>query len=168
MGADMSSFLSIVLATCAVLYMKSTGLSAVHDPKDGSIKDIDISVVGVVPAGHPEFALPQLSLLNGPGALESLLIQGFGTSVITFILVIGSATPFAIVHDYNIDANQELLALGCANVVGSCFGAMCIAGSGSRTAVGNDAGQTSPVAVVIASIIALLALELITGWFFYI
>ena len=68
---------------------------------------------------------------------------------------------------YETDSNQELLALGLANIAGSFFGSYPIAGSLSRSAlVSTTAGPTcTPMHGVITAGMVLLVLVLLTGTF---
>lgn len=69
---------------------------------------------------------------------------------------------------YEIDANQELVALGMANIVGGFFWSFPIGGSFSRTAVSADSGAKSLVSCAIVGLIVTLALTLVADSFYFI
>ncbi len=69
--------------------------------------------------------------------------------------------------DNEVRANQELIALGISNVVGSMFQAYPTTGGFSRSAVSNEAGAKSGVAAIIAAIVVAITLLFITTWFYY-
>jgi len=177
--ADMSSFLGIVIGVAIAYTMdKGFGMNVVHDSGNstleqqaagGSFRPIDVAVVGFVPGGLPEIVLPGLHLVHtGHGSWNTMLLTAFTTSLIGFIIVMGAALPYARQNDYAIDANQELIAMGGANIAGAFFGAFPVAASTSRTAVNVDAGACTPVSMIIAASMAFGALALITDWFYYI
>lgn len=73
--------------------------------------------------------------------------------VVALILVlehIAIAKSFGRLHDYVINPNQELIAIGVANILGSLFAAYPATGSFSRTAIKAKAGVRTPLAGVIS------------------
>jgi MFS superfamily sulfate permease-like transporter len=90
-----------------------------------------VKLVGEIPAGLPSLSLPDVSLVAElwPGAL--------GIALMSFVESIASARAFAKHDDPPVDANQELVALGAANIGGGLFQAYPAGGGTSQTAV-ND------------------------------
>lgn len=74
-----------------------------------------VELVGAIPSGLPSFQMPDLNLLR------ALLPSALGIALISFIESIAAARTFAEQDDLAFDANQELLALGAANVVRGFF-----------------------------------------------
>lgn len=112
-----------------------------------------VSVVGPLPQGLPSFQFPAvsaadlLSLL--PGAIAIALVSFADTSVLS--------RTFALRGGYVVDGNQELIALGAANVAGGLFQGFSVSSSSSRTPVAESAGaKTQLTGVVGALCIALL------------
>jgi SulP family sulfate permease len=69
--------------------------------------------------------------------------------------------------DYEVNPNQELIALGASNMIGSLFQSYPTTGGFSRTAVNDQAGaKTGMAALVTASLIALI-LSFFTHWFYF-
>ena len=67
-----------------------------------------------------------------PGARRAVV--GYTDNVLT-------ARAFATRNGYRIDANQELLALGAANLAAGVAQGFPVSSSGSRTAIGDAARQ---------------------------
>jgi high affinity sulfate transporter 1 len=106
---------------------------------------LGVKLVGEIPAGLPSFSLPDLSLVSAlwPGAL--------GIALMSFVESIASARAFARPDDPPVDANQELRALGAANVGGGFFQAYPAGGGTSQTAVNDQAGARSQLAEAVTT-----------------
>ena len=98
-----------------------------------------IEVVGEIPAGLPAPGLPDID----PGALLELLVPAIGVAVVGYSDNVLEGRAFASRHDQRIDANQELLGLGAANITSGLFQAFPVSSSGSRTAIGDAVGSRS-------------------------
>ncbi|MEX1216675.1 SulP family inorganic anion transporter [Saccharospirillum sp.] len=123
-----------------------------------------VSIVGQVPAGFPEFSIPTLSWTS----IVSLLPIALTISIVGFIESIAVAKKIASEKRYEIDANKELVGLGLANIVGSMFKAMPVAGGFGRTAVNRNAGANTGLAAVITAVLIGVALVFLTPLFYYI
>jgi high affinity sulfate transporter 1 len=111
-----------------------------------------IAVVGAVPRGLPTPALPDL------GDLRHLLLPAVGVLVVGYTDMVLTARAFAARGGYPVDANQELLALGAANLGAGVLRGFPISSSGSRTALGVAAGGRTQVysLVALAGVVAVL------------
>jgi high affinity sulfate transporter 1 len=134
--------LAVLLATVAV---------AVAD-----LERRGIAVVGSIPAGLPVPALPDL------GDLRALLLPAVGVLVVGYTDAVLTARSFADRGGYRIDANQELLALGAANVGAGLLRGFPISSSGSRTALGVAAGGRTQLASL-AALAAVVGVLLFLG-----
>jgi high affinity sulfate transporter 1 len=112
-----------------------------------------IAVVGVLPQGLPQFSLPTITrdefntLL--PAALAIALVSIADMSVLSRI--------YAARGKYYVNENQEIMALGLANMATGLFQGFSVSSSASRTPVAEAAGaQTQMTGVVGAVCIALL------------
>jgi sulfate permease, SulP family len=103
-----------------------------------------LSVVGAVPAGLPLPALPN------PVDLGRLLLPAVGILVVGYTDTVLTARAFAQRSDSRIDANQELLALGAANLGAGLLRGFPISSSASRTALALAAGGRSQVYSLVA------------------
>ena len=115
-------------------------------------------VVGSIPSGLPEFALPSMRW----GNLGMLFSSALVISLVGFMEAISIAKAMAAKTKQRINPNQELLGQGLANVVGSFSHAFPVSGSFSRSAVSLNAGARSGLSSVFASVIVLLTLLFLT------
>lgn len=118
---------------------------------------VGVKLVGAVPSGLPSAAIPGL----GYEGLQGIFVGAVGLVIVSFTSGMLTARSFAARNGYAIDANQEMRAMGFANVSSGLFGGFAVAGADSRTAV-NDAsgGKTQLVSVVAALATAAVALFL--------
>ena len=116
-----------------------------------------VKLVGAVPSGLPSFALPGL----GYTGVQSIFMDAVGLVIVSFTSGMLTARSFAARNGYAINADQEMRALGIANIASGLFGGFAVTGADSRTAV-NDAsgGKTQLVSVVAALATAGVALFL--------
>ena len=130
-----------------------------------------VQVVGVIPPGLPGFSLPSFD----PATLRSLLPSALTISVIAFLESISVAKSLAAKnlaavpsdhHREKVDANQELVALGAANLGAAFTGGYPVAGGFARSsvnyAVGARTGLASIVTAVFISLTLLLFMPLFT------
>lgn len=111
-----------------------------------------IATVGPIVPGLPSLALPDISLVSQlwPGAL--------GIALMSFVESIAAGRSFMARGEPRPRANQELLALGVANVVGAVFHAMPAGGGTSQTAVNKAAGARSQMAALVSAMVAVAAM----------
>lgn len=123
-----------------------------------------IELVGDIPAGLPDFALPDLDA-GSIGALSSAAVT---LALIQFMSVISLGRVFANRHRYLIDPNRELMAIGASNLFGSFFQSLPVSGSWSRTTVNEQAGARSALSNVAAAALIGLTLLFLTPLFSYV
>lgn len=122
------------------------------------VEQMGIQLVGKVQAGLPVFALPDLALL------EKLWPSALGIALMSFVETAAAGRAFALPGEPRPKANQELVALGAANLAGSLFQIMPAGGGTSQTAVNRGAGAQSQgsglvaAAVVVATLLFLAPL----------
>lgn len=106
-----------------------------------------VNLVGEVPSGLPSFALPGL----GYEGAQRIFMSSIGLVIIIFTGGVLTARSFAMRNGYTINADQEMRAIGFANITSGLFGGFAVTGADSRTAV-NDAsgGKTQLVSVISA------------------
>lgn len=122
-----------------------------------------VKIVGEVPQGLPRPVLPLFDL-----ATIERLYPAVGTiALVSFMEAIAVSKKFAAQNRYKIDANQELMALGAANITAGLFGGYAISGSFSRTAVSVHAGARSGVASLFTALLIALTLMFLTPLFYY-
>ncbi|KAE9585555.1 putative SLC26A/SulP transporter [Lupinus albus] len=74
---------------------------------------------------------------------------------------------FAILKNYHIDGNKEMIAFGMMNIVGSFTSCYLVAGPFSRTAVNYNAGCKTPASNIIMAVAVMLTLLFLTPLFYY-
>jgi high affinity sulfate transporter 1 len=122
-----------------------------------------IALVGHVPAGLPGFVLPIASLAD----FDSLLPIAMVAALVSFSDTIITARAFAARNHERIDANQELLALGFANLVSGATQGLPISASDSRTAVAEAAGARTQVTSLIAAAVIAAVMLWFSGFLAY-
>lgn len=129
-------------------------------------------LTGPVRSGLPPFGLPPFSTrVNNQTLTFTQMCSELGTSIVLvpIIAVLGNvAIAKAFVNGGKVDATQELLTLGICNVLGSCASSMPVTGSFSRSAVNHASGVKTPMGGLYTGILILLALSLLTPYFYFI
>lgn len=113
-----------------------------------------VAVVGEIPAGLPHLALPKLSgqeLLPLVAAAVGIAIVGYSDNVLT-------ARAFATRNGYQINANQELLAIGAANLGNGFVQGFPVSSSGSRTVIGDSLGSKTQLFSLVAFVVVIVVL----------
>jgi len=134
------------LVVCVVAVVASAGLGLEHR---------GVAVVGRLPAGLPAFTLPPFEWRD----LQSLLPAVIGIALLSYTEVILLGRAFGAKRGYEVNANQELVALGMADVLTGFFQGFAGTGSQARTAVNDAVGGKTQVASLMAA--AMLALFLL-------
>ncbi len=124
----------------------------------------NVKIVGSVPSGLPSFVAPKLGLPDW----QALVPVALTISLVGFMESIAVAKAIQARHrDYKVDANQELIALGAANLFAGFFKAFPVTGGFSRTAVNDQAGAKTGMASFISAMLIVLTLLFLTPLFYY-
>ncbi|MGM0587921.1 MAG: SulP family inorganic anion transporter [Bacteroidota bacterium] len=126
-------------------------------------ESIGIALTGSIPSGLPGFEFPQLTIER----IQDLTTTAITLSLVQFMGVASLSKVFAKRHNYVVDPNHELIAIGASNVAGSFFHAIPVSGSFSRTAASEQAGAQTPMANVITALTIILTLSFLTPVFYY-
>ena len=121
------------------------------------LEELGVATVGALPTAVPALSLPDLS----PDAVATMLAPALGVAVVAYSDNVLTARAFAERSGQRIDANQEFLALGAANVAGGLLSGFPVSSSGSRTAIGASMGsrtQLYSLATLATVLVAVLAL----------
>jgi SulP family sulfate permease len=105
-----------------------------------------VRVVGSVPSGLPSFHLPSFA----PDLWERLFPSALTIGLVSFMETISVGKHFARQNRYDVNPNQELVALGLANTLGGLFGGYPVAGGFSRSAVNAAAGAKTQLAALVS------------------
>ncbi|MFJ4989816.1 SulP family inorganic anion transporter [Streptomyces sp. NPDC088732] len=108
------------------------------------LREHGVAVIGEVPSGLPGLSLPT------PGDVPDLLLPAVGVLLVGYTDVILTARAFAARGGQSLDPNQELLALGAANLGAGMLHGFPVSSSASRTALGAQAGSRTQVYSLVA------------------
>ncbi len=126
--------------------------------------DEGVKIVGEVPKGLPAFGIPSLDFES----IKTLIPIALTISFISFMESIAVAKAIQARHkNYKIVPNQELIALGIANIGGAFFQAFPTTGGFSRTAVNDQSGARTGMASIISAALIALTLLFLTPLFYY-
>jgi SulP family sulfate permease len=137
------------LVACIV----ATGVSATL-----GLEQRGVPVVGTFPRGLPAFVFPVLEWRE----INPLLPAAIGIALLTYTEGILLARAFAAKNGYEVSANQELNALGAADVAAGLFQGFSITGSQARTTLNDATGGKTQMAGLVAAITLALFLLFLT------
>ncbi len=144
------ALISVVFGTLAVYF--------------GGLTDYGVAIVGNIPSGLPAFEIPVFD----PKTMKILAPIAIAIALFSFMESSVIAKAIQSKHkDYKIDPNQELIALGLANVGGAFFQSYPTTGGFSRTAVNDQAGAKTGLATLISAVMVILTLLFFTKLFYY-
>jgi high affinity sulfate transporter 1 len=107
-----------------------------------------ISVVGVLPQGLPMFQVPNIA----PIKFDTLFSSALAIALVSYADLSVLSRTFAIRGGYKVDRNQELIALGIANIAAGLFQGFSVSSSASRTPVAEAAGSKTQITGVVGAI----------------
>ncbi|HEY9835119.1 MAG TPA: solute carrier family 26 protein [Stenomitos sp.] len=122
-----------------------------------------VKVVGDIPNGLPAFTFP---VLDG-NAISALLPAAFAISFVGFMEAYSVGKFLASKRRQKVDANQEFIALGAANISAALSGGYPVAGGVSRSGVNFSANANTPLASIITASIVALTVMFLTPLFYF-
>ncbi|MGB5315484.1 MAG: sulfate permease [Robiginitalea sp.] len=144
------ALVAVVLGVLAVYFL---GLSS-----------LGVRIVGEVPDGLPVLTIPEWDATR----ISELFPIALTLALIAFMEAISVAKAVEEKRGENhVKANQELVALGASNIIGSLFQSYPTTGGFSRTAVNDQAGANTGLASLISSAVVGLTLLFLTPAFYY-
>ena len=121
---------------------------------------LGIPITGKIPQGLPALGWPTLRLRD----VDGIFPLAAGCLLLAYIEGVSAARSFATKYGYELDARQEFLGLGAANLAAALGHGYPVAGGLSQSAVNDKAGARSPLALVFASLTLAVALLFLTGF----
>ncbi|WP_422040026.1 SulP family inorganic anion transporter [Roseibium sp.] len=120
-----------------------------------------LDVVGRVPAGLPEFFLPDVDWSPG-------LVLQLGPTALAMLVVIlaqsaATARAYATRYDEPLAESADLRALGLANLGAGLTGTFVVNGSPTKSKMVESAGGRSQLAMLVTVLVVLLVLLFFTG-----
>lgn len=141
-----------VVPAVLVAVVGATIVSAVLDLAAHGVK-----TVGTLPQGVPTPALPWTKVSD----VVPLLIGAVGITMVSLTDTIATASSFAERRGDEVNANQEMVGVGAANIAAGFFQGFAVSVSGSRTAVADESGAKSQMTGLVgAGLVAVLLLWL--------
>lgn len=122
-----------------------------------------VKIVGQLPEGLSPFYWPQAAFTE----IQSLWLPALLIALVGFVQSVSVAKALALRRNEEINANQELVALGLANLASATTGGYSVMGGFARSAVNFSAGAKTQMAGVIAALLMLLILLRLTTWFYF-
>jgi SulP family sulfate permease len=120
-----------------------------------------VAVVGDIETGVPVPGLPDVSFEH----VVQLLLPTLGIALLAYPDSFLTARSLAARGDYDLDADQEFLAIGASNLASGMMQGFPVNGSQSRSFVQAEAGGRSNLAGLICAALVLVTLALLTGLF---
>ncbi|XP_062247609.1 solute carrier family 26 member 6-like isoform X2 [Platichthys flesus] len=109
-----------------------------------------LDVVGPIPSGLQAPQVPDTSFFS------EMIGDAFTVAIVGYAINISLGKTFGLKHGYKVDSNQELVALGLSNTIGSFFQCYSVTCSLSRSLIQESTGGKTQVAGVVSSIIVLI------------
>lgn len=112
--------------------------------------DYGVKEVGRIPTGLPIPEIPPFALLR------LVAVDSIAVTIVSYSIVMSMALIFAKKEQYEVRPNQELLAMGLANIFGSFFSCIPLACSLSRSLIQHQAGGKTQVASIVSASLILI------------
>ena len=126
-----------------------------------SLDQHGLKTVGIIPTGLPSFHFPTWNL----DLVQKLLPSAFIIAMISFVESLAIAQATALQKRDDLNSNQELIALGLANIAAGINMGFAVSGSLSRTVVNSDAGAKTPMSGVMSSLLMIAVSLYFTSFF---
>lgn len=126
-----------------------------------SLDQHGLKTVGIIPTGLPSFHFPTWNF----DLVQKLLPSAFMIAMISFVESLAIAQATALQKRDDLNSNQELIALGLANIAAGINTGFAVSGSLSRTVVNTDAGAKTPMSGVMSSLLMIAVSLYFTSFF---
>ena len=125
---------------------------------------LDVAIVKDIPSGLPSFSFPELDISQ----MKELLPIALTLVMVGYLETISIGKSLEAKQDeYKIRPNQELMALGLSNMIGSWFKAYPSTSSFSRSAINQESGATTGMASLVSVFMVLITLLFLTPLFYH-
>jgi len=109
------------------------------------LQDHGVAIVGAIPDGLPSLTIPVFNLAD----VIDLLPDAFALALICFAESVAGARALAAKRRYDVDADQELIALGVSNLGAGLLQGFTVDASLSRSAVADSSRVKSQLSNII-------------------
>src|SRR3954453_10814148 len=118
------------------------------------LKDKGVTTVGSLPQGLPRPQFPDIAL----GDVGALVAAAIGITLVSLADTIATSTSFAARRGDEVEAKQEMIGIGTANIAAGFFQGFAVSTSGSRTAVAEQSGAKSQLTGLVGALLVALLL----------
>ncbi|KAM3841154.1 solute carrier family 26 member 9 [Vipera latastei] len=115
-------------------------------------KKYDMPIVGFINMGFPSATLPLV------GKWKYMIGPAFSLAIVGYVINLAMGRTLGNKHGYDVDPNQEMLALGCSNFFGSFFKIHVICCALSVTLAVDGAGGKSQVASFCVAMVVMITM----------
>jgi SulP family sulfate permease len=122
-----------------------------------------VEIVAEIPTGLPVFSLPEADF----STLKDLFPIALTLALVAFMEAMSVSKIMEHKHGNRVRANQELIALGTANIVGAFFKSYPATGSFTRTAINDLSGAKTGLASLVSAAVVAFTLLFLTPLFYY-
>jgi len=122
-----------------------------------------VEIVAEIPTGLPVFSLPEADF----STLKDLFPIALTLALVAFMEAMSVSKVMEHKHGNRVRANQELIALGTANIVGAFFKSYPATGSFTRTAINDLSGAKTGLASLVSAAVVAFTLLFLTPLFYY-
>jgi len=124
----------------------------------------DVSIVKDIPSGLPSFSFPEFDISQ----IRELLPIALTLVMVGYLETISIGKSLEAKQDeYKIRPNQELVALGLSNMIGSWFKAYPSTSSFSRSAINQESGATTGMSSLVSVVMVVITLLFLTPLFYH-
>lgn len=123
-------------------------------------KKYHMQIVGEIRQGFPTPVAPMVS------QWKDMVGTAFSLAIVGYVINLAMGRTLASKHGYDVDSNQEMIALGCSNFFGSFFKIHVICCALSVTLAVDGAGGKSQVASLCVSLVVMITM-LVLGSYLY-
>jgi sulfate permease, SulP family len=142
---------SLVIVIAAIIFMTFS-----------SFVEKGVEVLGEIPQGLPQIGLPVVN----PGDVATVFPLALALFILSYVELSTIARTYARKNRYQVDTNQELLALGASNVFAGIGQGFPVAGSFSKSAVNDRSRAKTPLAGAVAAGVTIIVVLFLTGFFY--
>ncbi len=144
---------ALIVVVFGILFMKFFGKNLTN-----------VSIVKNIPLGLPNFGIPSFEIEQ----IRELFPIALTLAMVGYLETISIGKSQETKQDsYKVRPNQELIALGLTNMIGSLFKSFPVASSFSRSAINLESGAKTGMAAFISVIMVLITLLFLTPLFYF-
>jgi high affinity sulfate transporter 1 len=154
----------VIIPAQLLVVIVATGISyGIRPPGDEIQGAYNLTITGEIPGG----SIPVTFCMINRQFMQEVIADAFVIAIISYVINISQAKLFARKSGYDLHSNQEFLAYGSMNLIGSFFGSFPTAGALSRTVLQHTLGGNTQLVSVLSSIIVLITVLALTFLFTY-